>query len=114
MIAAPSLSLQLETAAGHFNDAKVHHLGAVVAHAETKRALELAQARMLCHGVEGKNTEQRQAVMRLELDALHNALTTAEGALAEARCSLECAQLDWDLARYMVRALEATVPANAA
>ena len=114
MMAAPSLSLELETAAHNLNDAKVHHLGAVVAHAETKRALELAQARMLCDGVEGKNTEQRQAVMRLELDELHTALAEAEDALADARCSLECSQLEWDLARYTVRALEATTLPNAA
>ena len=114
MMAAPSLSLELETAAHNLNDAKVHHLGVVVAHAEAKRALELAQAKMLCDGVEGKNTEQRNAVMRLELDELHTALGEAEDALAEARCSLECSQLEWDLARYQVRALEATALRTAA
>ena len=101
-MAAPSLSLQLETAAGHLNDAKAQHLGAVVAHAEARRALEFAQARLLVDGVEGKNTEQRQAVMRLELSDLHDALAEAEDALAEARCSLECAGLEWNLARYTV------------
>ena len=105
-MAAPSLSLELETAAHNVIDTKAHYLGAVVAHAEARRALELAQARMLCDGVDGKNTEQRQAVMRLELSPLHDALAHAEDALAEARCSLECAQLEWDLARYQVRALE--------
>ncbi len=113
-MAAPSLSLQLETAAGSLNDAKVQHLGAVVAHAEAKRALELAQARMLCDGVDGKNAEQRNAVIRLELSPLHDALAGAEDALAEARCSLECAQLEWDLARYTVRALEVGMPKAAA
>ena len=106
MIAAPSLSLELETAAHNLNDAKVHHLGAVIAHAEAKRTLELAQVKMLCEGVEGKNTEQRNAVMRLELDELHTALAETEAALAEAKCSLECAQLEWDLMRYQVRVLE--------
>ena len=106
MIAAPSLSLQFETAAGSLNDAKVQHLGAVVAHSEAKRVLELAQARLLCGGVEGKNEAQRNAVMRLELSNLHDALAEAEDALADARCSLECAHLEWDLARYTVRALE--------
>ena len=106
MIAAPSLSLELETAAHSLNDAKCSHLGAVVAHAEAKRALELAQARLLVDGVDGKNEAQRAAVMRLELDELYTALAKAEDALADARCSLECAQLEWDLARYTVRALE--------
>ena len=44
--------------------------------------------------------------MRLELASQHDALAETEDALAEARCSLECAQLEWDLARYTVRALE--------
>ena len=105
-VTAASLSCCLETAAGRLNDAKAHHLGAVVAHAEAKRALELAQARLLIDGVDGKNEAQRNAVMRLELVSQHDALATAEDALAEARCSLECAQLEWDLARYMVRTLE--------
>ena len=40
------------------------------------------------------------------LNEEHDALAIAEDALAEARCALECAQLEWDLARYQVRALE--------
>ena len=106
MTAAPSLSRELETAAHCLIDAKAHFLGAVAAHAEAKRALELAQARMLCDGVEGKNEAQRNAAMRLELSDLHDALAEAEDALAEARCGLECAQVEWDLARYTVRTLE--------
>ncbi len=105
-MAAPSLSCRLETSAHSLNDAKCSHLGAVVAHAEAKRALELAQARLLVDGVAGANKEQREAVMRLELSALHDALAETEDALADARCSLECAQLEWDLTRYQVRALE--------
>ena len=61
-------------------DAKAHHLGVVTAHAEARRALELAQARLLVDGVEGKNADQRAAVMRLELDDLHAALMEAEDA----------------------------------
>ncbi len=106
-MAAPSLSRELEVAAHCLIDAKAHFVGAVTAHAEARRALELAQARLLVDGVEGKNTEQRAAVMRLELDELHAALAEAEDALAGARCGLECAQIEWDLARYTVRALEA-------
>ena len=105
-MAAPSLSLELETAAHNLNDAKCSHLGAVVAHAEAKRALELAQAKLLVDGVEGKNLEQRNAVMRLELSNLHGTLAEAEDALADARCSLECAQLGRDSVRYTIQALE--------
>ena len=46
--------------------------------------------------------------MRLQLNEEHDALAIAEDALSEARCALECAQLEWDLARYTVRALEVT------
>ena len=106
MTAAPSLTCRLEATAHSLNDAKCSHLGAVVAHAEAKRALELATARILVMGVEGKNEAQCNAALRLELASEHDALAEAEDALAEARCSLECAQLEWDLARYTVRALE--------
>ena len=105
-MAAPSLSHKLETAAHSLNDAKCSHLGAVAAYTEAKRALELAQARLLLDGVTGSNKEQREAVMRLQLSEEHDALALAEDALSEARCALECAQLEWDLARYQVRALE--------
>ena len=108
MSAAPSLTHKLEAAAHSLNDAKVSHFGGVVAYAEAKRALELAQARLLLDGVTGSNKEQREAVMRLQLSEEHDALATAEDALSEARCALECAHLEWDLARYGVRALEVT------
>ena len=114
MMAAPSLACRLTATAHSLNDAKCSHLGAVVAHAEAKRALELAQARLLVDGIDGKNAEQRNSVMRLELSPLHDTLAEAEDALAEAKCSLECAQLEWDLARYQVRALEATALRTAA
>ena len=105
-MAAPSLTHTLETAAHSLNDAKVSHLGTLAVYTEAKRALELAQARLLLDGVSGTNKEQREAVMRLQLNEEHDALAVAEDALAEARCALECAQLEWDLARYQVRALE--------
>ena len=106
MSAAPSLIHTLETAAHGLNDAKVSHLGALAVYTEAKRALELAQARLLLDGVSGSNKEQREAVMRLQLSEEHDALAVAEDALAEARCALECAQLEWDLARYQIKALE--------
>ena len=105
-MAAPSLTHRLETAAHGLNDAKVSHLGALAAYIEAKRALELAQARLLLDGVSGSNREQREAVMRLQLNEEHDTLAHAEDALSEARCALECAQLEWDLAQYGVRVLE--------
>ncbi|MDQ3397548.1 MAG: hypothetical protein M3511_07215 [Deinococcota bacterium] len=102
------LTGQLDTAALHLQNAQAEHAGAVVAQVEAKRALELARARLICQGVEGKNEAQREAVMRLELQTEHDALFQAEVALTEARCTLDRARLEWDLARYTVRALENT------
>ena len=103
---AASLPTQLNEAKNGLEDAQIAYCGAVVAHAEAKRALELARAHRLCEGVEGKNEAQREARLRLELDAEHSALEEAEDALAEARCSLDTAKLEWDLARYQVKASE--------
>ncbi len=97
---------RLEDAAHNLNDAQVTYAGAVVGHGEAKRALELARAGLLCGDtVNGKNAEQREAQLRLKLGDEHDALFAAETTLTEARCTLECARLDWDLARYTVRAL---------
>lgn len=108
----PLLS-QLATAKNGLEDAQIALCGAVTAHAEAKRALELAEALKLCEGVEGKNEKERAAKLRLELAPEHTALYEAEDALTEARCGLEVARLEWELARYCIRALE-TPPAFAA
>jgi hypothetical protein len=100
---------QLQTAALELQDAQASYAGAVVAHAEAKRALEHARAHRLVQGIEGKNAEQRDAILRLELAAEHDALFQAEVALTEARCTLDCTRLDWELARLTVISLEATV-----
>ncbi len=105
MIAASLLS-QLQTAKNTLEDAQIAYCGAVTAHAEAKRALELAEAVALCEGVEGKNEKERAAKLRLELTAGYSGLHDAEDALTEARCALEVARLEWDLARYSVRVLE--------
>ncbi len=110
MIAAPlspqTLCKELQDAAFNLNDAQVQYAGAVVGHSEAKRDLELARARLLCNGVDGKNAEQREAIIRLTLEAEHDALFAAETALTEARCQLDCARLEWDTIRYTIRAHE--------
>jgi hypothetical protein len=103
-----ALLSQLEQAKNGMEDAQIALCGAVTAHAEAKRALELAEADKLCEGVDGKNEAQRVARLRLELEAEYAALAEAEDALTDARCSLEVARLEWELARYKVRALEAS------
>ncbi len=101
----PLLS-QLARAKNGLEDAQIALCGAVTAHAEAKRALELAEAVALCAGVEGRNDKERAAKLRLELRGECEALAEAEDALTEARCSFEVARLEWDLARYSVRVLE--------
>jgi hypothetical protein len=105
MMAAPLIE-QLEQAKNYLEDALIAHSGAVVAHAEAKRMLELTEAHKLCGGVEGKNERERAAKLQLELTAEYVALTHAEDVLTEARCNLEVARLEWDLVRYKVRVAE--------
>lgn len=102
---APLLT-QLAAAKNGLEDAHISLCGAVTAHAEAKRALELAEAVKLCEGVEGKNDRERTAKLRLELNAEYTALAEAEDALTETRCAYEVARLEWDLTRYQVRALD--------
>ena len=102
---APLLS-QLTQAKNGLEDAQINLCGALTAHAEAKRTLELSEARMLCEGVDGKNEKERTAKLRLELSSEYTALAEAEDTLTEARCAFELTRLEWDLARYQVRALE--------
>jgi hypothetical protein len=103
---AASLHTQLEQAKNYLEDAQIAYSGALVAHAEAKRVLELAEAHKLCGGVEGKNERERSAKLRLELAAEYVALAQAEDALTEARCEFEVAKLEWELARYKLHATD--------
>jgi hypothetical protein len=109
---APLLS-QLAAAKNGLEDAQIALCGAVTAHAEAKRTLELAEAHKLCEGVEGRNEKERAAKLRLELAPCYTTLHKAEDALTEARCAFELVRLEWDLARYQLRALEADKPVYA-
>ncbi len=102
---APLLS-QLTQAKNGLEDTQITLCGAVTAHAEAKRGLELSEAHKLCEGVEGKNERERTAKLRLELSSEYAALAEAEDALIEARCAFELARLEWDLACYSVRLFE--------
>lgn len=104
-MSAPLLA-QLQAAKNCLEDAHITLCGAVTAHAEAKRTLELAEAHKLTEGVEGKNEKERSAKVRVELGPHYASLAEAEDALTEARCSYEVARLEWDLVRYSVRVLE--------
>lgn len=106
-MSAPLLA-QLQAAKNGLEDAQIAYCGVSASCLEAKRALELAEATRMLEGVEGKNEKERAAKLRLELTAEYGALHEAEDALAEARCALDGARLEWDLARYTLRALEVT------
>ncbi len=112
-MSAPLLS-QMVAAKNGLEDAHITLCGAVTAHAEAKRALDLAEAVKLCDGVDGKNDRERTAKLRLELSAEYTALYETEDALTETRCAYEVARLDWELVRYQVRVLEPKVTLEAA
>jgi hypothetical protein len=110
---APLLS-QLAAAKNGLEDAQIALCGAVTAHAEAKRALELAEAHKLCEGVDGRNEKERAAKLRLELGAEYSALHQAEDALSEARCAHELARLEWELVKLRLREFESEVLKQAA
>ena len=101
---APLLS-RLATAKNGLEDAHITLCGALTAHVEARRELELAEAYRLNDGVGGKNERERSANLRLELAPEHAALHEAEDALTEALCAYEVARLEWDLVRYELRAV---------
>lgn len=102
-----ALLSQLQQAKNALEDAHIALCGAVTAHAEARRSLECAEASSLTQGVVGKNERERSAWLRLQLCHWYGALHVAEDDLTEARCAFECARLEWDLARYMLRVFEA-------
>lgn len=101
-----SLTAQLHAAKNGLEDANIALCGVVTAHAEAKRALEHAEAVLVCKGLEGKNEKERAAALTLSLAAERHTLQSHEDALTEAQCGLELARLEWDLVRYKLRLLE--------
>lgn len=54
----------------------------------------------------GRHDSRPSSRLRLELAAEHSSLHEAEDALTEARCALDVARLEWELARYKAKAIE--------
>jgi hypothetical protein len=97
-----------------FEDAHAHLLGTLHAlheasesHAQKHYELECARAMKLAEGIDGKNSEQREAILRLDLHTLYHALHQSECQLNAAKLEHDCARLEWDCLRYRLRALEA-------
>ena len=86
--------------------AQAHYTEALNALAEAKCTLEFKRAELIFKGVEGKNAEARDAVLRLKLFDEHAELIGLEVALNEARRELEQARITWDCLWYKLRLLE--------
>ena len=97
MSASPLLA-ELRQAKNALEDAQIAHCGAVTAFSEAKQALLVAEAQIVCDGLEGKNEKERNARLRLALESEYVALAAAESALNEARCSVHVARLEWEFA----------------
>lgn len=86
--------------------AQTHHTEAVNALAEAKCSLEFKRAELLAEGIEGKNVEAREAVVRLKLFDEYAEVLGLEVTLNNARSELEQARITWDCLRYKLRLLE--------
>jgi chromosome segregation ATPase len=104
----------LETLASDFDRAH----GALVSAGDTaaslgleimalQHELDIRRADLTAAGLEGKNAEERNANLRVQLGYLYDKLARLELEQAQARGTLDKARLDWDLCRYQLRITEA-------
>ena len=88
--------------------AHAHHTQAVNAVAEAKCSLEFKRAELLAKGIDGKNSEAREA-SRSTAQAFRRARRTHRPrgqSSTKPRKDLEHARLTWDCLRYKLRLLE--------
>ena len=95
-----------DSACDRLQVAQAHYTEALSTLAEARCSLEFKRAELIVKGVEGKNAEARDAVLRLKLFDEHAELIGFEVALNEARGELEQARVTWDCLRYKLRLLE--------
>ena len=107
MVSLTSLLAELETAKDELIGTQAHYAEAVSDVATAKVNLEHRRAELICQGIDGKNAEQREAMLRLELSQEHTELAGLEQELVRVRCRLEVAQTAFTAIRYKIRALEA-------
>ena len=86
--------------------AQAHYTEALNTLVEARCSLEFKRAERIVTGVEGKNVEARDAVLRLKFFDEHAELIGLEVTLNEARGELEQARVTWDCLRYKLRLLE--------
>ena len=87
--------------------AQAHYSEAATDTATAKANLDYRRAEIICQGIDGKNAEQREAALRLELSEQYAELLQLENELTRVRCRLEVAQTRFTSVRYQVRAFEA-------
>ena len=106
---APSTHLVpqvFDQACHRLQEAQAHYTEALNTFSEARCTLEFKRAELIVRGVEGKNAEARDAVLRLKLFDEHAELIGLEVALNEAKGELEHARTTWDCLRYKLRLLE--------
>ena len=106
-MALSSLLGELEAARDELMAAQAHYAEAATDTATAKANLEYRRADLIHQGLEGKNAEQREATLRLELSEQYAELAGLENELTRVRCRLEIAQTRFTAVRYQVRAFEA-------
>ena len=106
MVAPLSLFTELEEAAAELMAAQAHYAEAANDAATAKANLEYKRADLICQGIEGKNAEQREAMLRLALFQDYADLLTVEQEAIRTKCRLERAQTALTVIRYKIRLLE--------
>ena len=96
-----------DSACNRLQAAQAHYTEALNTLAEARCSLEFKRAELLAKGVEGKNAEARDAVLRLKLFDEYAELIGLEVTSNEAKGEFEHARLTWDCLRYKLRLLEA-------
>ena len=107
MVSLSPLLCELEAAKDELMAAQAHYTEVGMDTATVKANLEYRRAELICQGIDGKNAEQREAALRLELSEVYAELIGFENELLRVRCRLEVAQTRFTAVRYQVRALEA-------
>ena len=106
-MALSSVLEELTAARDELMAAQAHYAEAATDTATAKANLDFRRAEIICQGIDGKNAEQREAALRLELSEQYAELNGLENELTRVRCRLEVAQTRFTDVRYGVRAFEA-------
>ena len=107
MISLSSLLAELKDAKDELMAAQAHFAEAATDTATAKANLDFRRSENIYKGIDGKNAEQREAALRLELSEEYAELAGLENELTRVRCRLEVAQTRFTAVRYQIRALEA-------